>query len=167
MGVLADKIKNEFPNLVLETGIGELLPKNSNDEFIFVKKEGVRELLTALRDGKDYKFNVLMDLSAVDYLHWEEKECRFELHYNLYSLEKKHRLFVKVKIKETDPVIDSAVSIWPAADWYEREVWDMFGIRFSGHPNLKRILMYEGFKGHALRKDYRYNQRQPIIGPQN
>ena len=167
MGALAEKIQSQFPNLVTQTGLGELQPKNSNDEFIYVKKESIKDLFSALRDGKDYKFNVLMDLTVVDYLHWEEKECRFEVLYNLFSTELNQRLFVKAKVKETDTVIDSVVSIWPGADWLEREVWDMFGIRFNGHPNLKRILMYEGFKGHALRKDYRYNQRQPLIGPAN
>ena len=70
-------------------------------------------------------------------------------------------------VPEKDTVVDSVTPIWPAANWYEREVWDMFGVSFGGHPNLKRILMYEEFKGHALRKDYPYNKRQPLIGPMN
>ncbi len=94
-------------------------------------------------------------------------EFRFEVVYHLYSLEKNHRLRVKVPVAAADPVVDSLTGLWQSADWFEREVWDMFGIRFTGHPNLKRILMYEGFEGHALRKDYPMHKRQPIIGPIN
>ena len=64
-------------------------------------------------------------------------------------------------------MVDSVADLWPAADWFEREVWDLFGIRFTGHPNLKRIMMYEPFEGHPLRKDYAVNKRQPLIGPVN
>ena len=69
--------------------------------------------------------------------------------------------------EETDAAADSLASLWPGADWLEREVWDMFGVDFRGHPDLKRILMYEGFDGHPLRKDYPVNKRQPLIGPTN
>ena len=70
-------------------------------------------------------------------------------------------------LEEDDPEVDSVTSLWAGADWLEREVWDMFGIRFRGHPNLKRILMYDEFVGHPLRKDYPVNRRQPLIGPVN
>jgi NADH-quinone oxidoreductase subunit C len=74
---------------------------------------------------------------------------------------------VEVPVDEDDPEVDSLTSLWAGADWLEREVWDMFGIRFRGHPNLKRILMYDEFVGHPLRKDYAVNKRQPLIGPVN
>lgn len=74
---------------------------------------------------------------------------------------------VKVRIDGKDAVVPSATKLWAVANWFEREVWDMFGIRFDGHPDLKRILMYEEFAGHPLRKDYPYNKRQPLIGPKN
>ncbi|MBM2836940.1 MAG: nuoC, partial [candidate division NC10 bacterium] len=83
----------------------------------------------------------------------------------------KHRLRLEVPVEEVDggadPEVDSVTSLWAGADWLEREVWDMFGIRFRGHPDLKRILMYEEFVGHPLRKDYAVNKRQPLIGPIN
>ncbi|MBI4432573.1 MAG: NADH-quinone oxidoreductase subunit C [Candidatus Omnitrophica bacterium] len=157
---LAEKIKQKYSSMVLEaTAIA------GGDPTIVAKKETIKNLMTALRDDVDFQFNVLMDLFGVDYLFWEEKEKRFEVVYNIYSISKKHRLFVKVPVKETDAALDSVTDVWPAANWFEREVWDMFGIRFNGHPNLKRILMYEEFKGHPLRKDYPYNKRQPLIGP--
>jgi NADH-quinone oxidoreductase subunit C len=96
--------------------------------------------------------------------------ARFVVVYHLFSLPLKHRLRVEVPLEdeeETDPEVDSLSSLWAGADWLEREVWDMFGIRFRGHPNLKRILMYDEFVGHPLRKDYPVNKRQPLIGPVN
>ena len=79
----------------------------------------------------------------------------------------KHRLRLVVPVAEDDTELDSLTTVWAGADWLEREVWDMFGIRFGGHPDLKRILMYEEFEGHPLRKDYPVNKRQPLIGPLN
>ncbi len=158
---LAERLKEKFPNIV--TGVLDL----KGYPTVVVKKEGIKGFLRSLKDDPEFGFNFLMDLSAVDYLFWEEKEFRFEIIYNLFSLSKNQRLFVKVPLPEADPAIDSVTSVWASANWYEREVWDMFGVRFNGHPNLKRILMYEEFKGHPLKKDYRYNQRQPLIGPLN
>ena len=94
-------------------------------------------------------------------------EFRFEVVYHFYSTVKNHRLRLKVPVSAVDPTVDSLAGLWRAADWFEREVWDMFGIRFTGHPNLKRILMYEEFKGHPLRKDYPVRKRQPLIGSVN
>ncbi len=94
-------------------------------------------------------------------------DARFAVVYHLFSFSLKHRLRLVVPVEEADPEIDSVTSVWASADWLEREVWDMFGIRFRGHPNLKRILMYDEFVGHPLRKDYPVNKRQPLIGPIN
>jgi NADH-quinone oxidoreductase subunit C len=93
--------------------------------------------------------------------------ARFSVIYHFFSLPLKHRLRLEVPLEEDDPEVDSLTPLWGGADWLEREVWDMFGIRFRGHPNLKRILMYDEFVGHPLRKDYPVNRRQPLIGPVN
>lgn len=92
-------------------------------------------------------------------------EYRFDAVYHFYSSVHNHRLRVRVPLTAADPVVDSLTGLWEAANWFEREVWDMFGIRFTGHPNLKRILMYDEFIGHPLRKDYPVRKRQPLIGP--
>ena len=99
-------------------------------------------------------FNFLMDLTAVDYLFYAggrtQKELRFEVVYHFFSLKANHRLRIKVPVDEKNPrKWIRLCDLWASANWYEREVWDMFGIRFKGHPNLKRILMYEEFQGHA------------------
>ena len=94
-------------------------------------------------------------------------ESRFEVVYHFFSLPLGHRVRIKVPVEEKSPAVDSLTSLWATANWFEREVWDMFGIRFRGHPGLKRILMYEEFTGHPLRKDYPVNKRQPLIGPVN
>jgi NADH-quinone oxidoreductase subunit C len=96
-------------------------------------------------------------------------QSRFVIVYHFFSLPLKHRLRLEVPVEEAEaePEVDSLTSLWAGADWLEREVWDMFGIRFRGHQNLKRILMYEEFVGHPLRKDYPVNKRQPLIGPVN
>ena len=93
--------------------------------------------------------------------------ARFEVVYHFYSHALKHRFRLKVPVEEGAAEVDSLTSLWASADWFEREVWDMYGIRFRGHPNLKRILMYSQFEGHPLRKDYPVNRRQPLIGPVN
>ena len=158
---LSEQVKEKF-------GVAILATHNfRGDETVTVKRESVVEVLGALKENPEFDFNVLMDLSAVDYQTFGEPRARFEVVYHLYSLEKNHRLRVKVPVEEGDCILPTATGIWPAADWYEREVWDMFGIQFQGHPNLKRILMYEEFVGHPLRKDYPVNKRQPLIGPKN
>jgi NADH-quinone oxidoreductase subunit C len=107
---------------------------------------------------------MLVDLTAVDYLG---EKPRFELVYHLLSLEHNHRVRIKARVDEASPEIDTTVPLWAAANWMEREVWDMYGIRFRGHPDLRRILLYEEFEGHPLRKDYPKEKRQPLIGPRN
>ena len=87
--------------------------------------------------------------------------------YHLYSTAHNHRLRVKVPLAAADASVPSVTPLWATANWFEREAWDLFGIRFDGHPDLRRILLYESFQGHPLRKDYPIYKRQPLIGPQN
>jgi len=155
-----ERLSKKFPQGVLETHSA------FGDDVAIVHKEKIQEILSFLKSEPELDFNFLMDLTVVDYLSLHQKP-RFEIVYHLYSLNHRHRVRIKAPVDECDPVIASAVSLWPIADWLEREAWDMFGIRFLGHPHLKRILMYEEFKGHPLRKDYPVNKRQPLIGPKN
>ena len=140
------------------------------DETIIIRASALRGVAKFLKETPELDFNFLMDLTAVDYLNSAggkiKKESRFEVVYHFYSLKQNQRLRLKVPLDEKNPEVDTLCDLWPSANWYEREVWDMFGIRFKGHPNLKRILMYEEFQGHALRKDYPFDKRQPLIGPQ-
>lgn len=123
-----------------------------------VDKAAIRDICLFCREDDKLKFDLMADLTAVDYL---QRKPRFEVVYNLYSIELKHRLRLRVPIEEGDETIDTVCDIWRAANWAEREVWDMYGIRFDGHPDLRRILMYEEFEGHPLRKDYPIQQSQP------
>jgi len=116
-----------------------------------VEREVLAELARELRDNRETRFDLLMDLAGVDFPNRPE---RFEAVYHLYSVPRNARLRLKVPVAESDPVLPSLVPVWNAANWAEREVFDMFGLRFTGHPNLSRILCHEGFQGHALRKDY-------------
>ena len=120
----------------------------------------MRDALAALRDHPDVRLEMLSDLTAVDYLG---RVPRFEVVYQLYSIARNHRLRVKVAVPEEDPVVSSVSSLWKSAIWAERETWDMFGIRFTGHPDLRRILMYPEFEGYPLRKDYPLLRRQPLV----
>jgi NADH-quinone oxidoreductase subunit C len=130
------------------------------EAVIIVEPEGLLDALRTLRDHPDTRFEQLSDLTAVDYLG---RTPRFEVVYQLYSLSLNHRLRVKVPVPEGAAVVPSATGLWKSANWAERETWDMFGIRFAGHPDLRRILMYPEFQGHPLRKDYPVNQRQPLV----
>lgn len=134
------------------------------DDTIVIHRDSLLEVARRLKEDPELDFQILVDLTAVDYV--DEVE-RFEIVYHFLSLRRNHRLRVKVRVHEDDPEVPSLVSLWSGANWLEREVWDMFGIRFKGHPDLKRILMYEEFQGHPLRKDYPYNKRQPLLGPKN
>jgi len=132
-----------------------------------VDRAGLVDVLRWCRDEPELRFDVLMDLTAVDYLKYPGREDgpRFEVVYHLFSVGHNHRLRIKVRVDEDDAQVPTAVDLWPIANWLEREVWDMFGVRFAGHPDPRRLLMYEEFVGHALRKDYPINRRQPLIGP--
>ena len=158
---LLDEIRARFGGAVVEAHDAH------GDHTVVVDRAALREVLAFCRDGGVLAFDMLMDLTAVDYSKFPGREDgpRFEVVYHLYSIGHNHRLRVKVRVDEDDPVVPSAVDLWPIANWFEREVWDMFGVRFDGHPDLRRLLLYESFVGHPLRKDYPINRRQPLIGP--
>lgn len=119
--------------------------------FVVLKeKERVRDLVAYLRN---HGFDYLQMLTCVDYYRKREN-FRFEVVYQFYSLSRKLSLRIRVLVPEDDPEIDSIVELYPVANFYEREIFDMFGIKFRGHPNLKRIFLPENWKGHPLRKDY-------------
>jgi NADH-quinone oxidoreductase subunit C len=127
---------------------------------IVIDRRAAAETLRTLRDHPTFRFEMLSDLTAVDYV---ERAPRFEVIYQLYSVSQNQRLRVKVPVPADDPSVPSVVPLWKSAGWAERETWDMFGIRFVGHPDLRRILMYPEFVGHPLRKDYPLDRRQPLV----
>lgn len=131
----------------------------SGDATVTINREDALRSLELLRDRAPFQLNFLMDVTAVDYLG---RDPRYEVVYHLFSLPQNHRLRVKIGVPEAEPWVHSLVPLWKSANWLEREAWDMYGIRFLGHPDPRRILMYEEFVGHPLRKDYPVNQRQPL-----
>lgn len=159
--VILERLRARFGNRIRGTH------DDRGDATVVVDRAALREILTFCRDDPDLRFEMLMDLTAVDYLKFPGREDgpRFEMVYHLYSLTHNHRVRLKVSVEEDDPVVPTAILLWPIANWFEREVWDMFGIRFEGHPDPRRLLMYEEFQGHPLKKDYPINKRQPLIGP--
>jgi len=152
------KLRAKFADGIIETH------SDCGDDTAIIVPQALVAVCAFLKQDPELDYNFLMDLTAVDGLHLQLKQ-RFEVVYHFFSLSKKHRVRIKVRADAKNPEVDSIVALWSGADWYEREVWDMFGIKFRGHPNLKRILMYEEFQGHPLRKDYPIHKRQPLIGP--
>ena len=118
---------------------------------VYVERPFLREACVLLRDDVDCAFNFLSDVTCVD---WYPSEPRFEVVYHLFSIPKKERVRLKVKLSGDGPAVESVTSVWPAANYFEREVFDLFGIRFTGHPYLRRLLMPEDWEGYPLRKDY-------------
>ncbi len=126
--------------------------KYDRDEMtIVVDRSALREVCALLREDSACPFNFLSDVTCVD---WYPAEPRFEVVYHLLSIPKKERIRLKVRLNSSSPNVDSLTSIWPGANYFEREVFDLFGIRFAGHPYLRRIMMPEDWEGHPLRKDY-------------
>ena len=141
---MADILEATRPQevLKLESHVGELI--------VWTSKTGLPVLLKFLRDDQNFKFQQLLDITAVDY---PAREQRFEVVYNMLSLIHNQRIRIKVAAGEDD-TLPSAASLFPSANWMEREVWDLYGIYFSDHPDLRRILTDYGFEGHPLRKDF-------------
>ena len=126
--------------------------KFDRDEMsIYLDRSFIREACALLRDDSDCPFNFLADVTCVD---WFPSEPRFEVVYHLLSIPKRERVRLKVRLGSASPKLDSVTSVWPGANYFEREIYDLFGVRFAGHPYLRRLLMPEDWEGYPLRKDY-------------
>lgn len=124
------------------------------DEATFwIEKRWIVPVIKALRSASELSFDMISDVTAIDYLNLDRLP-RFDVVYHLHSLDFHHRVRLKVPVEEDDCVVDSICGIWTGANFMEREVFDMFGIRFDGHPNLERILMPDNWEGYPLRKDF-------------
>lgn len=149
---IAEKIKEKFADQVIE------VVEFRDQVSVIVKRDQILSILKFLHDDPLLSLDHLQDLTAVDYI--KKKEIRFEVVYNLYSIRHRHKIRLRAQVPENDTKIDSVVPIWSGANWHERECYDMFGITFTGHPDLRRILMPEDWEGFPLRKDY------PLKGPE-
>jgi NADH-quinone oxidoreductase subunit C len=152
---IIDILKGRFPDVDFKPA-PLVMSGDGGGRQLFVRVPASRlvEVLTFLRDDPRCRFEQLCDLTCVDYLNFPEAEDRFGVIYALLSLTHNHRLWLKCFVNDPDPVVPSVTGVWRGAEWMEREVFDMFGIRFDGHPDLRRILTWDGFGAHPLRKDY-------------
>jgi NADH-quinone oxidoreductase subunit C len=139
-------IKDKFTDVVDE------VVQRLGETTIYVKSHQIAEVCRFLRDDPNFQFNLLSDLTGVD--RGLEAEPRFEVVYHLTSLSKRTRLRLKVRVSEDNCHVPTVTTIWPTADWHERETFDLVGIKFEGHPNLRKILTPDDLEGHPLRKDF-------------
>jgi len=150
-GLIIEIIKGKFPEEVVGSG------SHLGQHWVVLKRERLVDICRLLKEDASLKFDYLIDVTAVDY---SPKAPRFEVVYQLHSMTHGHRIRLKVPVEEDDASVPSVVRVWRTADWHERETYDLFGIEFTGHPDLRRILMPDDWEGHPLRKDY------PLEGPE-
>ena len=141
---------------------GELIETGSQhgDEWARVRRDSWVAVATFLRDDPATKMEMFIDLTVVDRF---SSEPRFDVVVHLYSVSLKQRVRLYGGVPEEDPTLDTLCPVWAGANWFEREAYDLYGVRFKGHPDLRRILMYPEFVGHPLRKDYPKEKRQPLV----
>lgn len=143
--VVVENLRAWNPNVIEE------VIEFRDETTIVLPRKVLRAVAERCRDHADLRFNLLTDATCVDrYPH----DPRFELNYHLVSITRRDRIRLQVRLSGMDPVIESLVPIWPGANWLEREIFDLFGIRFTGHPDLRRILLPEDWEGYPLRRDY-------------
>ncbi len=142
--IAVDLLTRRFPDQVTE------VTYFAGDASVRLRKERFPEMARFLRDDEALRFDFLSNLTAV---HWPQRAKQFDVVYHLFSIPKRHRLGLKVDVAEGEET-PTACTVWPTANWHEREVFDLFGIRFTGHPDMTRILMTDEWVGHPLRKDY-------------
>jgi NADH-quinone oxidoreductase subunit C len=150
-------IKKRFGDAIVETH------SQFGDDTAVIDPARWKEVCRFLRDDPTMNFDMFVDLCGVDY---PRREPRFEVVVHLYSISRRHRLRVKTRVGDSEgdeAVVDTLVDLWVGASWFERECFDMFGVTFRDHPDLRRILMYPEFEGHPLRKDYPADRTQPLV----
>lgn len=143
--VVAEQLRSWKSNAVAE------VIEFRGDTTIVVPREHLRAAAERCRDSADLQFNLLSDATCVDRF---PSEPRFELNYQLVSIPKRRRVTLRVRVPGSDAVVDSLTPVWPGAGWLEREIFDLMGVRFNGHPDLRRILLPEDWEGHPLRRDF-------------
>jgi NADH-quinone oxidoreductase subunit C len=143
---VTDRLKQRCAEMIIET------VEFRGQVSVTVKRDRMLDVMGFLRSASDLSFDFLVALCGVDYLG--RKTPRFEVVYNLLSIRHRHAIRIKVPVPEETCFIDSVVPLWAGANWHERECYDLFGIEFRGHPDLRRILMPDDWTGHPLRKDY-------------
>ncbi len=143
-----DKIKSQFPDAVVE-----FKPDAVTEPYIVVRPELIREISQFISADPDLKFDYLMSLSGVDF-----NDGNLGVVYHIYSMEKRHRIVIKVKVPKEKPEMPSVEPVWKTANWHEREVFDLFGIVFHDHPDMRRILLPDDWEGYPLRKDYKVQE---------
>ena len=147
--IILDRLKANLPNIQIETS------EYKDELTLQVQKKDIVEVCRVLKNDNELKFIHCEDVTAID---WSRRKNRFTVVYHLFSLKNKFRLVVKADVDESDCNIDTVSSVWRAANWHEREVYDMYGIKFNNHPDLRRMYMPEEFEYHPLRKDF------PVLG---
>ena len=143
--VVVERLRGWSPNAISE------VIEFRGETTIVVPRNVLREVAERCRADKELQFNLLSDATCVDRFPLEP---RFELNYHLVSIPRRDRVRLRVRLSSDDPSVDSLVPVWPGANWLEREIFDLFGIRFNDHPDLRRILLPDDWEGHPLRKDY-------------
>jgi NADH-quinone oxidoreductase subunit C len=174
-------LREKFPDAVVSSHADK-----GGDDVVTVKRESLVEVMAFLRNDPATDLKLLRQIAGVDLLTYKVEstgggslagreapayeplkkapvEPRYQVAYNLYSLTQKKSLRVRVELRSDDVKVPTLTSLWRTADWWERYVFDMFGVQFDGHPNLQRLLMYPEFVGHPLRKDYPVRKRQPLV----
>jgi NADH-quinone oxidoreductase subunit C len=152
---LMELLRERMPHLPLT------VTREVGDVVVRVPRASFLELVTFLKNDRPLDFSMIIDITAIDWL--DSRDDRFEMVYHFMSMAHHYRLRVKVTIPESDAAIDSVVHLWAGANFMERETWDMYGIVFRGNNDLRRLLMYDEFKGHPLRKDYPVQGKQPRV----
>lgn len=152
---IVDILEAQFPDVDFAPGLLNPHPASRLPQTcVRIAPDRLLEVMRFFRDDSRCQFEQLCDLTCIDYLNFPNATDRFGVIYSLLSLSKEHRIWAKCFVNDPEPTVPTVTGIWQGADWMEREVFDMFGITFSGHPDLRRILTWDGFKAHPLRKDY-------------
>ena len=147
--LLNTKLKEQFPELDLE------ISEFRDEHTVTVPANSIVEVCKYLKTDPELEFIMCMDITAID---WSRRKDRFTVVYNIFSFKNSSRLRLKANIEETESKIDTVSSVWESANWHERETFDMYGIEFNGHPDLRRMYLPEDFEYHPLRKDF------PLMG---
>jgi NADH-quinone oxidoreductase subunit C len=153
--VVVEQLRRWSPNAISE------VIEFRGETTLVVARNVLRDVAERCRSDKDLQFNLLTDATSVDRYPLEP---RFEVNYHLVSIPRSDRLRLQVRLSASDPIVDSLVSVWPGANWLEREIFDLMGIRFEGHPDLRRILMPDDWEGYPLRRDYPVEGYRDIPG---